>query len=513
MQLRELLNSQQILTPLVSAKPMGQESSMDAFNQILTEKTNDSVSKRSPYNQRADFQKAQTKENKNFSVRTEAIQYEPTEHIDASNERKEVTKVNESKSKKTETERSHETDQDKIKKILREKLKRNAGLNEVEIDELIASVLAEPIKLLELFESNEAFVEELSDLLTGLELNEVLKNDISTQDMKQIMIELEKLIQALEKNTQNANVDMESTASEDKQSFEMKIIQSLSKIISTIQNQNPETVDVKPNEIRRMIVEALVIPTEQTVVVNQNDVKPLPNQSISSELTLQTPMTSQSMDTLGSQPKTAEDATVIAHSNIASGNIEPQNQQSMMKDVDVDVKVRTEDVSKGIGLNQTMMKQPNSITTQTVQSTPPQMKQEVFTQMLDAIKGHMKLSDHGTSMLIKLQPEQLGNVELRLNLQKGIVLAEIKVENEMVKAAIESNLDDLKQSLSNKGYSVDQFNVNVDSGKKNRHETFGQSKKNKPSEKKDSNESMDMIESVSRYLTDEYEGSTINYYG
>jgi flagellar hook-length control protein FliK len=112
-----------------------------------------------------------------------------------------------------------------------------------------------------------------------------------------------------------------------------------------------------------------------------------------------------------------------------------------------------------------------------------------------------------------LQPEQLGNVELKLNLQKGIVIAEIKVENEMVKAAIESNLDDLKQSLSNKGYAIDQFSVSVDSGKKNRQETFGQSKKNKPTVQKDLNESVESVEGLNRYLMDEYEGSTINYYG
>ena len=126
------------------------------------------------------------------------------------------------------------------------------------------------------------------------------------------------------------------------------------------------------------------------------------------------------------------------------------------------------------------------------------------------------MTDHGTSLLVKLQPEQLGNVELKLNIHKGIVLAEIKVENEIVKAAIESNLDDLKQSLSNKGYSVDQINVNVDSGKKDRQEAFEfnqQERRNKQNQKNEDKMTLEAIESSTKYIVDEYEGSTINYYG
>ena len=161
------------------------------------------------------------------------------------------------------------------------------------------------------------------------------------------------------------------------------------------------------------------------------------------------------------------------------------------------------------------MKQGNSVTTAIIQQTP-QLKQEIFTQIMDAIKGQIKLTDHGTSLLVKLQPEQLGNVELKLNIHKGIVLAEIKVENEIVKAAIESNLDDLKQSLSNKGYSVDQINVNVDSGKKDRQEAFEfnqQERRNKQNQKNEDKMTLEAIESSTKYIVDEYEGSTINYYG
>lgn len=206
-----------------------------------------------------------------------------------------------------------------------------------------------------------------------------------------------------------------------------------------------------------------------------------------------------------------QDSNIIKSDDVTLATL--KTNESIVQAVHVeDAGASTEESGKGAFAHQIMMKQGNMTTTQTVQTSPAQ-RQEIFTQIMDAIKGHIKLSDDGTTMLIKLQPEQLGNVELKLNLHKGIVLAEIKVENEMVKAAIESNLDDLKQSLSNKGYAIDQLNVSVDSGKKNRQEAFGGSRKNKASEKNDKNESVETVGSINRYVADEYEGSTINYYG
>lgn len=113
---------------------------------------------------------------------------------------------------------------------------------------------------------------------------------------------------------------------------------------------------------------------------------------------------------------------------------------------------------------QMLLRQPNGI--MQAQMPPVVTKEAIVTQVIDMIKGHVKVDDLGTSMLVRLKPEHLGDVELKLNVHRGAVLAEIKVENEMVKAAVESQLDDLKQNLSNKGYTISQMSVSVDSGKK-----------------------------------------------
>lgn len=89
-------------------------------------------------------------------------------------------------------------------------------------------------------------------------------------------------------------------------------------------------------------------------------------------------------------------------------------------------------------------------------------KNPIVNQVFNLVKGPIQINESGTMLKMKLQPEELGNVQLKLSLQKGVVLAELKVENELVKAAVESNLDQLKQNLSNRGFQVSQVSVAVD---------------------------------------------------
>ena len=86
---------------------------------------------------------------------------------------------------------------------------------------------------------------------------------------------------------------------------------------------------------------------------------------------------------------------------------------------------------------------------------------------------HHLLSDASASVqeiVIKLKPEELGKVELRLELYKDAIIAKFDVESQSVKEAIESNLKDLRSSLEQSGFSNMQFDVNVNSGEEERQE-------------------------------------------
>lgn len=84
---------------------------------------------------------------------------------------------------------------------------------------------------------------------------------------------------------------------------------------------------------------------------------------------------------------------------------------------------------------------------------------KVFSQIKEGFTT--KLDGKISEMKVLLDPKSLGKVELKLTIEKGNVLAEFEVESMVVKQAIESNLQDLRNALSDKGYNLDALNVNV----------------------------------------------------
>ena len=68
---------------------------------------------------------------------------------------------------------------------------------------------------------------------------------------------------------------------------------------------------------------------------------------------------------------------------------------------------------------------------------------------------------------IKLTPEDLGEVEVKINIEKNVMLAEFSVENEKVKETLESRFNELKNNLSEKGIDVASINVTISNGNSN----------------------------------------------
>ncbi len=89
------------------------------------------------------------------------------------------------------------------------------------------------------------------------------------------------------------------------------------------------------------------------------------------------------------------------------------------------------------------------------------LQQSILDQIVNSPRLQVRQTEQGTLMTLKLNPEVLGNVEIKMEIVKNVFKAEIQVENMIVKGAIESNLADLKQALSEKGYQVDLVEVSV----------------------------------------------------
>ena len=84
---------------------------------------------------------------------------------------------------------------------------------------------------------------------------------------------------------------------------------------------------------------------------------------------------------------------------------------------------------------------------------------EIITQIVEKAKA--VLTNEKSEMIIDLKPDHLGKLSLKVVTERGAVVAKFIAENEQVKAAIESNMDNLKESLNKQGFTVQDFSVSV----------------------------------------------------
>jgi flagellar hook-length control protein FliK len=68
-------------------------------------------------------------------------------------------------------------------------------------------------------------------------------------------------------------------------------------------------------------------------------------------------------------------------------------------------------------------------------------------------------------MVIKLKPNDLGNVTVKISIENGVMNAKFLADSVKVKEALESNMNNLKESLKDQGLNVQELNVSVDSGR------------------------------------------------
>ena len=85
--------------------------------------------------------------------------------------------------------------------------------------------------------------------------------------------------------------------------------------------------------------------------------------------------------------------------------------------------------------------------------------QEILRQITDYIKLHVNAES--TEMELQLHPASLGNIKVQLVSTGGVLSAIFTTENESVKAALEAQLIQLKESFTQQGLKVESVEVNV----------------------------------------------------
>jgi flagellar hook-length control protein FliK len=81
------------------------------------------------------------------------------------------------------------------------------------------------------------------------------------------------------------------------------------------------------------------------------------------------------------------------------------------------------------------------------------------------------------SIELKLKPEDLGKVKIALEVVDKVVHANIEVENESVKQMVQTNINNLKQSLSQNGLQLSNLSVSISGGEAKSNKSFVQKKR------------------------------------
>lgn len=84
---------------------------------------------------------------------------------------------------------------------------------------------------------------------------------------------------------------------------------------------------------------------------------------------------------------------------------------------------------------------------------------QLFNQIVS--KAKMLVNNERSEMRIQLEPKLLGQTNIRVIVEKGMVTGHFAVENQAVKAFLEDNLQSLKDSLQAQGLEVDQIDISL----------------------------------------------------
>ncbi|MBS7528398.1 flagellar hook-length control protein FliK [Fusibacter paucivorans] len=479
---RELLSSQSILGSF-SAKTTGatstqtSQSSDGSFMAMLQSKQADNISQTTKY---ASGVNKATSEEATATAGKDAMK----DAVDSSAQA--PSKATKKETGETLTNDKQQTKLDRLK----EKLKEMTGLDDEDIEMLMSMMGPAFMQMIE--QLPEAAIDQLdlsklaaiANTLQNIEINQLLQEPVDQNLLTQLTEQVSEFTEVLKSALEEAGVKMVGTDVEKLVENLNDRVEAFAEIVSESEGKSVKDI---MNEMK----------------ASQS------NENFEAKLT-------ESVQTEANSGAAADGQTAGEEESFETADLSAKAAATNDK---LSKETKTDAVDSDQEVMPTNQVQDSKIVDTTLRSMEAKQvpRQEVFSQVMNAIKANLTVGEHGSQMLIKLQPEQLGDVEVKVSMHKGVVLAEIKVENETVKAAIETNLDQLKNALSQKGYNTNQISVAIDSGKKEEgsasYNQWAQSQKQ--NNKIDVEEDTAFIEKLTTGYMNEgvYETSTIDYFG
>ncbi len=260
-------------------------------------------------------------------------------------------------------------------------------------------------------------------------------------DIKKLSDDIKAKIDAL---IQNGKSDSNSIASE------------VSKVIAAMKAQAQNRINVKTEEAPD--IKAADASTANTVQVSE-ETPAVENDPEADRLKSREAAKAKE----AGEDNTVENALKTANqADVKTAAVRPEagNDQNMQQQLNAFA-----DLKVGMANSQT------AVDKQTFTMPQPARGSEIINQVVEQAK--VVLGQDKSEMVIQLKPDHLGKLELKVVTEQGIVAAKFIAENQQVKEIIETNMQQLKDSLQKQGISIDGVSVQVGHDRKNEYQQPG----------------------------------------
>lgn len=275
----------------------------------------------------------------------------------------------------------------------------------------------------------------------------VLLSDVMQQILQQITEQLgvspEEVLQAMDAlgiSTEDLSQNMAALLSELTGTDQMAVLtdESLYTQVSDLANAVEQTIEE--------LADTLGMDKEQLTTLLQDSVKEPEEPVIVVEQESAAPVTDMQQESTGDQEVQTTTTT----------DIEAEQPRETKRDENGNMQQQMQDMQKPAeNLQQT---QGSAIAAeQTTERFDLQRTQKIIDQIADYVKIHS--SEKLTSMEIALNPASLGSVNLHVSSKGGVISAQLYAQDEAVRAALESQVAALKESLEAQGMKVDAIEI------------------------------------------------------
>lgn len=275
----------------------------------------------------------------------------------------------------------------------------------------------------------------------------VLLSDVMQQILQQITEQLgvspEEVLQAMDAlgiSAEDLSQNMAALLSELTGTDQMAVLtdESLYTQVSDLANAVEQTIEeladtlgMDKEQLTTLLQDSVQNPEKPVIVVEQESAAPVTDM--------------QQESTSDQEVQTATTTDIEAEQPRETKRDEKGNMQQQMQDMQKPAENLQQTQGSAIAAEQT------------TERFDLQRTQKIIDQIADYVKIHS--SEKLTSMEIALNPASLGSVSLHVSSKGGVISAQLYAQDEAVRAALESQVAALKESLEAQGMKVDAIEI------------------------------------------------------